>query len=117
MAFKVLDRISDKLLIDNLFVHEDMAGKSGPLIGPGLITKYIKPYYRKIWDMLSSKGTKLFSQDSDGNMDKVVDAFLDCGVNVMFPAEPAAGMDIVELRKKYGKILAFKGGIDKHLLR
>lgn len=116
-AFKVLDRISDRLVIDNLTVHEDMAGKSGPLIGPNLIRQFIKPYYRKIWDMLSSKGTKLFSQDSDGNMNQIIDAFLDCGVNVMFPAEPAAGMDIVELRKKYGKRLAFKGGIDKHVLR
>ncbi len=116
-AFKVLDRISDKLTIDNLSVHEDMAGKSGSLIGPNLIEQFIKPYYRKIWDMLNSKGTKIFSQDSDGNMNSVIDAFLDCGVNVMFPAEPAANMDIVELREKYGAKLAFKGGIDKHVLR
>ena len=116
-AYKVLDRISDKLVIDNLCVHEDMAGKSGSLIGPNLIEQFIKPYYRKIWDMLSSKGTKIFSQDSDGDMTSVVDAFIDCGVTVMYPAEPAAGMDIVELRKKYGTKLAFKGGIDKHVLR
>ncbi len=116
-AFKVFDRISDKVMIDNLFVHEDMAGKSGPLVGPNLIEEFIKPYYRKIWDMLSSKGTRLFSQDSDGNMTPVVDAFLDCGVNIMYPIEPAAGMDVVELRKKYGNRLAFKGGIDKHVLR
>lgn len=116
-AFKVLDRISDKLAIDNLFVHEDMAGKSGPLVGPNLVLKYIKPYYRRVWDMLSSKGTKLFSQDSDGNMNAVADAFVECGVNIMFPAEPAAGMDIVTLRRKFGRRLAFKGGIDKHVLR
>lgn len=116
-ACKVLDRISDKLVIDNISVHEDMAGKSGPLAGPNLIEEFIKPYYRSVWDMLSAKGTKLFCQDSDGNMDSVVDAFLDCGVNIMYPAEPAAGMDIVKLREKYGTTLAFKGGIDKHVLR
>ncbi len=116
-AFKVLDRISDKVTIDLIFAHEDMAGKSGPLIGPGLIAEYIQPYYRKIWDMLSSKGTKIFSMDSDGNMNPVIDAYLDCGINVMLPMEPAAGMDIVELRKKYGNKLAFKGGIDKYVLK
>jgi uroporphyrinogen-III decarboxylase len=116
-AFKVLDRISDKIVIDQLSVHEDMAGKSGPLIGPNLVLKYIKPYYRKVWDMLVSKGAKIFSQDSDGNMNPVIDAFLECGLNQIFPAEPAAGMDIVELRKKYGNKLALKGGIDKHVLR
>lgn len=116
-AFKVFDRISDKLGIDNLFVHEDMAGKSGPLVGPNIISEFIKPYYLRTWEMLSSKGTKIFSQDSDGNMNSVIDAFLECGLTTMLPMEPAAGMDVVELRKKYGKRLSFKGGIDKHVLR
>ena len=116
-AFKIYERISDKVVIDQLFVHEDMAGKSGPLVGPSQIREFIKPYYRRIWDLLSSKGTKLFSQDSDGNMEAVLDTFIDCGLNVSYPCEPAAGMDVVELRKKYGNRLAFKGGIDKHVLR
>lgn len=116
-AFRVLDRVSDIVTVDNLTVHEDMAGKSGPMIGPNLISETMLPYYRRIWDMLSSKGTKLFSQDSDGNMNPILDAMLECGVNVTFPAEPAADMDIVALRKKYGNKLAFKGGIDKHVLR
>lgn len=116
-AFKVLDRASDLITIDNLMVHEDMAGKSGPLIGPNLVREYMLPYYRRIWDMLSSKGTKLFSQDSDGNINPILDAMLECGVNVTMPAEPAAGMDIVALREKYGNKLAIKGGIDKHVLR
>ena len=116
-AFRVLDRISDKLTIDMLKVHEDMAGKSGPLIGPNLVRQYVTPYYRKIWDMLSSKGTRLFDQDSDGNMNPVIDAFLESGLNVMHPMEPAAGMDIVAVRQKYGTRLALKGGIDKHVLR
>lgn len=116
-SFKVLDRISEKLTIDNLHVHEDMAGKSGPLVGPNIIEKFIKPYYKRSWNLLSERGTRIFSQDSDGNMNAVIDVFLDCGVNLMYPMEPAANMDIVEIRKKYGKRLALKGGIDKHVLR
>ena len=116
-AFRVLERISERLCIDNLCVHEDMAGKSGPMIGPTLVREWMMPYYRRIWDMLSSRGTKLFSQDSDGNMNPIIDAVMDCGVNIVYPCEPAAGMDMVALRKKYGNTLGFKGGIDKHVLR
>ena len=47
----------------------------------------------------------------------VLDAFLDCGVNVMHPFEPAAGMDTVRVRKQYDRRLAMLGGIDKHVLR
>jgi uroporphyrinogen-III decarboxylase len=50
-------------------------------------------------------------------MNPVMDAFIECGVNVFYPCEPAAGMDIVALRKKYGKKFAMIGGIDKHVLR
>lgn len=116
-ALKILERVNDIVTIDHLGVHEDMAGKSGPLAGPNQILEFIKPYYRSIWDELKLQGASLFCQDSDGNMNDVIGAFLECGLNIMYPFEPAAGMDIVKTRQKYGNRLAFKGGIDKHVLR
>ena len=116
-ALKVIERIADVVPIDNLIIHEDMAGKSGPLIGPNLVTEFLAPYYGKVWNAAQACGANLFSQDSDGNMEAVLEAFLDCGVNCFYPCEPAAGMDMVALRKKYGKQFFIKGGIDKHVLR
>ncbi len=116
-AERVLDVVSSTVEIDQLFVHEDMAGKSGPLAGPAQVAEFIKPYYRRCWDLLAKRGARLFLQDSDGNMNAVIDAFLDAGVNVMHPMEPAAGMDVVTVRETYGTRLAFEGGIDKHVLR
>jgi hypothetical protein len=116
-AFQVLERASSVLPIDILYTHEDLAGKSGPLAGPAQVLEFIKPYYRKIWDMLSARGTRLFLQDSDGDMRPVIPAFIECGLNAMLPLEPAAGMDIVKLREQYGTQMAFWGGIDKHVLR
>lgn len=116
-SIKVCERIAKHVDIDILFVHEDMAGKSGPLVGPSLFDQYVTPYYREIWDMVSSTGTEVFSQDSDGNMNAVIDNIMSGGVNQMYPMEPASGMDIVEVRKKYGNKLILKGGLDKLALR
>lgn len=116
-AIKIYERVFEIVKVDCLSVHEDLAGKSGPLIGPNQINEFVKPYYRKVWDFVSANGCTIFSQDSDGNMNSVIDNFIECGVNCMYPCEPAAGMDIVEIRKKYGNKLALKGGIDKHVLR
>jgi len=116
-AVEVLDRVSSEVQIDLLSVHEDMAGKSGPLAGPKQIREFIVPYYRRIWDLLADRGVRLFDQDSDGDMNPVIDAFLEAGVNCMHPMEPAAFMDIVKTREKYGTRLAFYGGIDKHVIR
>ncbi|MBQ9747895.1 MAG: hypothetical protein IJV98_03840 [Clostridia bacterium] len=114
---RVLSEISKKLAIDQLSVHEDMAGKTAPMIGPNLVREFIVPYYLKSWELVKDAGTKLFCQDSDGNMNPVIDAFIEGGVNIFYPCEPYGGMDIVALRKKYGHAIAFRGGLDKHVLR
>jgi len=116
-AAGVLERVTDEIVVDLLGVHEDLAGKSGPLVGPAQIERFIKPYYLRLWDIARSRGTRLFGQDSDGNVNPVISGFMDAGLNMMHPMEPAAGMDIVEVRRKYGRTLAMQGGIDKHVLR
>lgn len=112
-----LERTMEYVGVDLVHVHEDMAGISGPLIGPRHVKQYIAPYYKSVWETAKQGGATLFSQDSDGNMEAVIDAFLETGLNCMYPAEPKAGMDIVKLRQKYGTRVAFKGGIDKFALR
>ncbi len=116
-AFRVLERVTRLATLDVLCVHEDMAGKSGPLAGPAQVSEFIAPYYRRIWDLCRERGVRLFDQDSDGDMNPVIEAFLEAGVNCMHPMEPAAGMDIVAIHEKYGRRLAFYGGLDKHVLR
>jgi len=116
-AFRVLERVSAAVPLDLLFVHEDMAGKAGPLLGPAQVREFMAPYYRRVWDLVRDRGARLFDQDSDGDMNPVIDAFLEAGINCMHPMEPAAGMDIVAVRERYGRRLAFYGGIDKHVLR
>jgi hypothetical protein len=116
-AFQTLERVSAAVPVDLLSVHEDMAGRSGPLAGPRQVEAFIAPYYRRVWEMLAERGARLFDQDSDGNMEAVIPAFLEAGVNCMHPIEPAAGMDLVRLRERYGTRLAMYGGIDKHVLR
>jgi len=116
-AVKLIERVGKIVPIDNLIVHEDMAGKAGPLVGPKQVREFIGPYYRKVWDAARANGAVLFSQDSDGDMTPVIDEFIACGVQCFYPYEPVGGMDMVQLRQKYGKTIYFKGGIDKHALR
>jgi uroporphyrinogen-III decarboxylase len=116
-CMRVLEPISARLHIDQLMVHEDFAGKSGPLVGPVQVRECFRPYYRKVWDMLASRGARIFEQDTDGNINPVIPALLDAGLTSIYPMEPAAGMDIVALRQTYGRRLAMRGGIDKHVIR
>lgn len=115
-AMKTLERASAIVTIDQLCVHEDMAGKSGPLFGPSQVQDHLVPYYRPVWDMLAERGSTIFDIDTDGNVNAIMDDYLDCGLNHMHPMEPASGMDIVACRRKYGRAWSFIGGIDKFAL-
>lgn len=116
-AKRVLDAVSREVTVDRLMVHEDFAGRGGPLVGPGTIHAFFEDYYRDVWEMLESRGAVLFGLDSDGNVTPVIDALRACGVNELFPNEPAAGMDIVAVRKRHGPGLKLRGGIDKFVIR
>ncbi|MDX2109182.1 MAG: uroporphyrinogen decarboxylase family protein [Verrucomicrobiota bacterium] len=102
--------------IDILFVHEDFAGRSGPLIGPKTIRELFNPYYRRMWALAQMGGARIFDIDSDGYVDPVIDALLESGINCLHPVQPTGGTDMVKLRKKYGTRLTLRGGIDKFAL-
>jgi hypothetical protein len=114
---RVLDRVTQTVPIDMLMVHEDCAGKSGPLIGPRQVRQFLAPYYHRIWDLMHSRGTPLFWIDSDGDISPILADLVEAGINVIFPVEPVGGMDILRLREVYGTRLAFIGGLDKHVVR
>ncbi len=116
-SYQVLDRVSERVTIDVLSVHEDLAGNAGPLVGPKQIEAHLAPYYRRVWDMLHDRGTRLFQQDSDGDLSSVLDCFVARGgINSSIPIQPAAGMDPVALRRRFGRRLAMMGGLDKYAL-
>ena len=115
-AVRAIERAGRGVPIDQLSVHEDFAGKSGPLVGPKQIEEFLRPYYRRVWEAARAAGARIFQMDSDGNLDTVLAALLGCGVTSLLPMEPAAGMDVVAVRKQYGRCLALLGGIDKFVL-
>jgi uroporphyrinogen-III decarboxylase len=87
------------------------------LAGPKQIRAFIGPYYRRVWDMMQDKGCRLFLQDSDGDMSRVVGDFADAGLNYMHPVEPVGGNDVVALMEEYRPRMAYQGGIDKFILQ
>lgn len=110
MMTSVLEQVPE---IDCTYMWEDMAYKGGPLISPRHFKELMVPRYRRITDLLRSYGVDVVLLDSDGDVRQLIPLWLEGGVNGIFPMEVAAGMDIVALRKEYGRDLLMIGGIDK----
>ncbi|MDP6110535.1 MAG: uroporphyrinogen decarboxylase family protein [Planctomycetota bacterium] len=112
----MMDQILDVTDIDVFGFWEDMAYKTASLLSPEMARKYMLPRYRRVVDFVRSRGVELISLDSDGDVSDLIPVWLDAGINVLYPFEAQAGMDVLEVRKEYGRDLRMWYGVDKRVL-
>ena len=100
-----------------LFLAEDIAYKSGPLISPDMMRTFLLPYYRDVYEALRAgqRGPLHFEIDTDGHCMGIVDVYREIGVDAMNPFEVAADCDVVEAGRRWPD-LHIRGGIDKRVL-
>jgi uroporphyrinogen decarboxylase len=115
LDMEMAKRVVKGLRIDAVRFWEDMAYKSGTLISPDMIRKFMLPRYRQVTDFLHSQGIDIIHADSDGNIDELIPIWLEAGINFPWPLEVAAGMDAIALRKRYGRDVILGGNIDKRV--
>jgi len=113
----LLGRILDTVPIDVFGLWEDMAYNHAPLIGPEMVRKYMLPRYRRVLDFARSRGVKYLALDSDGKIDALIPVWLDAGLNTLYPFEVQCGMDVLAIRRTYGRDLRIWGGVDKRALK
>jgi len=103
--------------IDYVFLNEDMAMKSGPLLGPDTYRRFILPHMKRLVAFLKGHGTRYIIVDSDGNTEPLIPLLLEAGIDGLWPLERAAqDTDPIMLRKKYGRNLRLWGAVDKREL-
>jgi uroporphyrinogen decarboxylase len=96
---------------DGFFMIEDLACTHGMLFSPTHWRSLFKPSIAKIGNFLHCKGID-FWMHSCGNAEAIFDDLIDCGVQVINPLEAKSGLDVRQLKKRYGKELSFFGNID-----
>lgn len=101
---------------DFLMIWEDMCFVNGPLISPEKFKEFMVPYLKRVIEFAKSKGIEGILVDTDGDFRKLLPIFLEAGINGFYPFEVQSGMDIVALRKEYGKSFLILGGLDKKTL-
>jgi len=105
-----------KSRIDYVIWWEDFAFGTGPNISPKLFTEFILPNLRKVTTFLKKNDIDLIIMDSDGDFRPLMPLLWEGGINGTWPLEVNAGMDAIELRRKYGRTWRFMGNIDKREL-
>jgi hypothetical protein len=111
-----LKQITDRVELDNVHFSEDMAYKAHSMISPAMVRKFLMPSYVRWVEEIKSSGCPIVDMDSDGNIEVLIPLWIEAGINVCDPIEVAAGNDIVAYRERFGKQMAYRGGIDKRAI-
>lgn len=112
LLLKVLPHVS----IDCFHISEDMAYKTKSMISPEMARKYLGPCYAQWNDIIRAHGAPIFDIDSDGFIGELIPVWIEFGVNACDPIEVAAGNDINEFRRLFGRKMAYSGGVDKRAM-
>ena len=111
---RALDRILDRLDVDVLTIKEDMCSKTGMMVSPRTFRTFMLPYYKQVMQHARRHSSVCgIWCDCDGNVEEYVPLLLEGGGNGIFPCEVQAGVDVVDLRSRYGERLVIRGGVDK----
>jgi uroporphyrinogen decarboxylase len=105
-----------KLQDTGVWIFDDMGCNNGPMMSPDSFEKIFYPSYKKMVKGLKEAGASKVGLHSDGNIMPLLDMLVDAGIQVLNPIEPKAGMSIEKLMKKYGRKLAYVGGMCNSLV-
>ena len=104
-VIRVTEEVMKYTRIDVFWYWEDMAYNHASLVDPKMYRRFALKHYRRVNDWLKSKGIRHIGLDSDGNITELIPVWIDAGLTHLWPFEVQSGMDVLAVRKKYGKSL------------
>jgi uroporphyrinogen-III decarboxylase len=105
---------------DELFIHpdsdavlwaEDLGYKTGPLIGPAMFRDFFLEANKARARNVKGRHGKKILKHCCGNINLLLDLFIDIGFDAYQSIQPTAGMDICRLKRDYGDRITLWGGV------
>ena len=113
---RTLRRLLDARVLDVVYVNEDMAYKAHSMISPAMTREFLKPAWDHWAREFHEAGVPVVNLDSDGQVAELIPLWIESGFNCCYPVEVAAGNDIAEYRRRFGRQMAYIGGVDKRAM-
>ncbi len=98
-------------MLDGIVVWGDVAYKKGMLFSPDYWRRVFKPGVKAIIDECHSQGLPVIYHGC-GNVNRIFEDFIEVGVDAYNPLEAKAGLDVIDLRRRFGHRIGFCGNMD-----
>jgi len=108
--------VLERVQLDYVLISEDMAFKEHSMISPAMVRRFLLHAYRQWVPAIRASGCPIVELDSDGYIADLIPLWIEVGINCTIPVEVAAGNDIAAYRRRFGKQMAYRGGVDKRAI-
>ena len=98
-------------LLDGMVIWGDVAYVNGMLFSPDFWRRHFRPIVAEQIRVCHEAGLPVIYHGC-GNASLIFDDFIELGLDSYNPLEAKAGLDVVELRRKYGHRMGFCGNMD-----
>ena len=98
-------------LIDGMVIWGDVAYRKDLFFHPDYWRKWYKPGLKKMVEICHQHGLPVIYHGC-GNISRIFEDYIEIGIDAYNPLEAKAGLDVVDLRRKYGHRIAFCGNMN-----
>jgi len=98
-------------LIDGMVVWGDVAYRKDVFFSPRYWRKYFKPVVTEITRVCHDAGIPVIYHGC-GNVNRIFEDYIETGIDAYNPLEAKAGLDVVDLRRRFGHRIGFCGNLD-----
>jgi hypothetical protein len=98
-------------MLDGMVIWGDVAYKNGMLFSPDFWRKNFKPGVKAIISECHKHGLPVIYHGC-GNPSRIFEDFIEIGVDAYNPLEAKAGLNVIDLRRKFGHRMGFCGNMD-----
>ncbi len=98
--------------IDIFMMGDDFGMQTGLLVSVDTWERFFEPGFRAYIELAHRYGMKVMHHTC-GSVRPLIPKFIDAGLDILQSIQPrAAGMDLAELKREFGRHLAFHGSVD-----
>ena len=109
-----LEELGDN--VDIIKIGDDLGTQENLMISPKMYREILKPIHADFIGFIKARTNAKILFHSDGDVVPLIEDFIEMGVDILNPIQTSAGTmsDLPSLKKRFGKNIAFCGGIDTH---
>jgi uroporphyrinogen decarboxylase len=97
--------------VDIILNAGDYAVTQAPFVSRGLTERFLIPGLKQSVDLAHGQGLPCL-EHSDGNLMPIVDLMVATGIDGLHPIDPIAGMDLGDMKARYGDSVCLMGNVD-----